>query len=274
MACTELFYLSDDKILKTSFFDIQELEKGQSIYEVIKIIEGKTLFIQKHIVRLHNSASLINKKIWLTDKIIIEKVNKIIKINKVKTGRLKFVFRFYKNQDKFISFFLNKIEPSKKAYIEGIKIITTKTERSTPNIKIINYSLRSYIKTLIKEKDAFEALLINKLGNITECSKSNFFLIKKNIVYTPPAKNILPGITREYIFRICSGLGIKIVEKTIKQSELKKFDSAFISGTSIGVLPVSMIDNINFAVTNGILEKISNQYQKIIDEYLNSRQFI
>ena len=269
MACTELFYMADDELIKTSLFDIQELEKGKSIYEVIKIINGKGLFIQEHIVRLHNSALLIDKKIWLSDKEIIEKVNKIVIINKLRTGRLKFVFRFYKNKDKFISFFLNKIEPSKNSYISGVKLVTTKTERSSPNIKIINYSLRTYIKTLIKEKNAFEALLINTSENITECSKSNFFLIKKNIVYTPPAKNILQGITRDYIFRICSELGIKIVEKTIKQSEIEQFNSAFISGTSIGILPVRRIDNTNYSVKNKILEKISNQYQKIIEEYLN-----
>ena len=245
-----------------------ELKKGISLYEVVKIIDSKALFLDGHIKRLHNSVKLKNLKIWLTDAQITERINKLIEVNKVKQGRLKFVFRFYNDKNMFLCFFLNKIEPTKEIYESGVKLTCLSTERLDPNIKKINYDLRSAVKILKEQEKAFEALLINSSNKVTEGSKSNFFLIKDKTIFTSPKTNVLPGITREYVFQICEKAGIKIIEKNINKNDLSEFDSAFISGTSIGILSVNQIDKIQFDLKNPIFKCISKEYNKIVNREL------
>ena len=108
MACAKKHFIKDRKIFSTTEFEIKELEKGCSIYEVVKIINSRSLFIDSHIERLNNSAKLHNKIIWISKQEIKNRVNKLIEINQVEKGRLKFAFRFYNNQNIFFLFFLKR----------------------------------------------------------------------------------------------------------------------------------------------------------------------
>ncbi len=268
MACVKNFFLENENIVSTDKFDISEFEKGTALYEVVKIVNSKALFLGEHIERLKKSAKIKNKKLWLSDNEIIERINKIIHINNVDFGRLKFVFRFLENQNKFFSFFIELITPETELYKTGAKLITVEALRDTPNAKIINHGLRNIVKTKLAEQNAFEALLVCKNGKITEGSKSNFFLIKNKKIFTAFTQSVLPGITRDYVFRICRKNNIEIIEQDIYIEKLKEFDSAFITGTSIGVLPVKKIDELELSLSNGILKTLQGEYLKCVEEYL------
>jgi len=266
------YFISNGKLIQTENFDISELEKGFSVYEVVKITEGIPLFFEDHLKRLHYSAKLKNKKIPFSDAEIKQNVFKLIETNNLKEGRLKFAVRFYQSNDKLICFFLNPIIPTSDNYKNGITVMTVQAERENPNAKIINYELRTYINKLISENAVFEVLLVNKNKIITECSKSSIFFIKDKTVYTSLSKNVLSGITRSYIYKICKNKSIEIIESEIKQNELHTFDSAFITGTSIGVLPIRKIDNIQYNPENEMITLLHNNYNSIVENYL-SRNF-
>lgn len=272
MACTADYYIVDEEIKSTDQFDLGELKKGFSVYEVIKIVDRIPLFMENHIERLHFSASLKKEKVWCSDEYIKKKVSEIIKINKIDNGRLKFALRYYESENKFICFWLENIQPTVKEYKNGLRIISENHERSNPNAKIINYKLRKQLKKLIKEKEVFETLLVNNSGKITECSKSNIFFIKKNKVYTSFAKDVLIGITRNNVFKICEKEGIPIIETDIYYKNLKEYSSVFITGTSIGIISVVMIDKLKFSRNNSILNKISGSYSSITEKYLNQQK--
>ncbi len=262
------FFLINNKTYKTEYFDIEELKKGFSIYEVVKIINNIPLFFEDHLERLHKSAELRQVKIPFSDSEIKMQVLKLIEINAIQNGRLKFAVRFFQNEIKLICFWLNTITPSENQYKKGVKIISVIAERKNPNAKIINYKLRNFTKSKLQQENAFEALLVTENGKITECSRSNIFFIKGNQVCTPYSKDVLPGITRNYVFKICKTQNIDICEDNIKFEDMKLFDSAFISGTSLGILPVKQIDNLKFKIQNNIIKNISDSYQKITEEYL------
>ncbi len=266
------FFISNNKLIKTDLFDISELEKGFSVYEVVKIVKGIPLFFEDHLKRLHNSAELKNKKIPFSDSEIKRNVLKLIEVNKIYDGRLKFAIRFYQSSNKLICFYLNPINPSFENYKNGINIISVKAERKNPNAKIINYKLRTFINKLISENNIFEVLLVNNNGIITECSKSSIFFVKNNTIYTSLSKDILPGITGNYIRKICKNSQIKLKETEIKLSDLHTFESAFITGTSIGVLPIKSVDNTEYKVGNETVKLLSDGYNNIVEEYLSGNK--
>jgi len=262
------FYIIDDNIFPTEEFKISELEKGISIYEVVKVINNVPLFFEEHLNRLHKSAKIKDLRIWLNDESILKSIQKIIKVNNIKNGRLKFALRYHYSGNKLFCFFLENITPKPEVYKIGIKIISENIERANPNAKVINYKLRKLVHDNKKKENVFETLLISNSGKITECSKSNIFFIKDELVYTSLSKDILKGITRDYIFNICKQKNITLVEKDIFKNEIEYFDAAFISGTSIGVLAVNQINSKLFSVNNKTLNTISDNYFSIVNKYI------
>jgi branched-chain amino acid aminotransferase len=68
------------------------------------------------------------------------------------------------------------------------------------------------------------ALLLDPDGFITEATGANFFIIKNEIIYTPEGRNILRGISRDYIFELAEQLEMKCVEKNIENLDIIKFN--------------------------------------------------
>lgn len=268
------FFIEDDNVFPTEKFKISELEKGISIYEVVKIINNVPLFFEEHIERLHKSAKIKNLRIWLDDDYILKSVQKIININEIKNGRLKFALRYHYSGNKLFCFFLENITPKPEVYEIGVKIISENIERANPNAKVINYKLRKLVHENKNKENVFETLLISNSGKITECSKSNIFFIKDEVVYTSKSEDVLKGITRNYILKICKickKQNIPIIEKDIFKNEINNFDAAFITGTSIGVLAVNQIDNVSLSIENSILKSISRKYFTIVNEYISEK---
>ena len=119
--------------------------------------------------------------------------------------------------------------------------------RENPGVKYINTDLRTRTNRLIKQKQVYEVLLVDKEGYITEGSRSNVFFIGDNVIFTAPLEYVLPGTSRKRVFDICHKHRFPIIEKRIPASELARYDAAFLSGTSPLILPINRLDELRFA---------------------------
>ena len=106
------------------------------------------------------------------------------------------------------------------------------------------------------------ALLLDTDGFITEGTGDNFFIVKNKKLYTPEGRNILRGISREYIFDLANSLGIDCIEKNIEPYDVYEADEAFMTGTPFCLLPTTSLNGIK--IGDGEMGLIS---QKILDEW-------
>lgn len=88
------------------------------------------------------------------------------------------------------------------------------------------------------------ALLLDPDGLVTEGTGDNFFIVKDGKVMTPEGRNILRGVSRDYIFELCRELGIECVEASIDLYDVYTADEAFMTGTPFCILPVSSLNNV------------------------------
>jgi branched-chain amino acid aminotransferase len=88
------------------------------------------------------------------------------------------------------------------------------------------------------------ALLLDPDGFIAEGTGDNFFIVKDNVVYTPEGRNILRGISRQYIFELCENNGLKCIEKNLDQYDAYTADEAFMTGTPFCILPVTYFNGV------------------------------
>lgn len=245
-----------------------------SIYEVIRVMNGVPLFLEDHMERLQLSAASLDSKLQVIIQSIISDIEKLIKVNNYPEKNIKLlVFNLEKEIPDYIMCFVKSTYPSQEQYSHGIHSILVDAERSNPNAKVINNQLRETINLKLKENSAYEALLVNSKGEITEGSRSNLFFVSQGKIYTAPTHDVLLGITRKYIIEACSNLNLEIVEQPIPISMLDHVDGAFITGTSPKLLPIASVEERELdSATNQIVKNILAAYDSILERYIHEHK--
>lgn len=236
------------------------------IYEVLRVVEGKPLFLENHLKRMKNSFELINEEFKFSYEEIRKKIQELIKSEKKLEGNIKITYGICERVLKV--FFIEHSYPSAEMYRNGVDTILYFAERENPNAKIINTNFREKVNQEIKDKNVYEAILVDSKGNITEGSRSNIFMVRDNSFITSPVKAVLPGVTRGEVINIAKKLGIEVKETEYSYLDIKELDGMFISGTSPKILPIKAVDDIVLNADNRIIRELIREYDKEIDLYI------
>lgn len=142
---------------------------------------------------------------------------------------------------------------------KGINAVIT-SQRAIPghllDPKIKNRSRIFYLMANIEagqiEGENNWALMLDPDGFVAEGTGDNFFIIKSGVVITPEGRNILRGISRDYVMNeLCAQLGMPIVEKNIEAYDVYTADEAFMTGTPFCMLPVTSLNGV--AIGKGVV---------------------
>ena len=108
------------------------------------------------------------------------------------------------------------------------------------------------------------ALLLDPDGFVTEGTGDNFFIVKKGVIMTPEGRNILRGISRDYIFELAKELKIPCLEKNIEPYDVYDADEAFMTATPFCLLPTISLNGIKIGEgkMGNISKKILKQWSK------------
>lgn len=150
---------------------------------------------------------------------------------------------------------------------KGINAVTP-SQRAIPaslmDPKIKNRSRLFYLTANI-EVSQFSgednwALLLDSSGYISEGTGDNFFIIKDNVIISPEGKDILRGISRQYVMEeLCPQLGLRVIEKNIEPYDVYTADEAFMTGTPFCMLPVVKLNGLE--IGNG---KVGEVYRSLL----------
>lgn len=264
------FLLLDGKVKKVEECNVfQEIEKSP-IYEVVRVIGGKEQFIEDHIQRMFDSFQLLDYENSYSQEDITNFARECIRINKIKDNNIKLLAVELNDMRKiFMVYAIESYYPPDSVYKEGIKTIIFKHTRDNPNAKVQHLDYKVAVTNAIKESNAYEALLLNEAGYILEGSRSNMFYLIGDTMYTAPSSMVLLGITRKHIIKSIKDLKLNLVEKELHVDDLNRLDGMFISGTSIGVLPVNSVDDLKInSAENKIIKNILNEYNKLTGKIL------
>lgn len=268
MPCLHEYFIENNS--KKLSADFQE-PKGTIIYEVLRMINGVPLFLETHLERMNNSFKIIDKTNPYKDEEIKNSILELSEVNKVKDGNVKITIEVSED-NKLKIFFIPHSYPTEEQYLNGVKTILYFGERTNPNAKIVNDSFRDLVNKEIKENDAYEAILVDRNGYITEGSKSNIFMVTGDKVITSPLEAVLPGVTRGEIIELCIENNIDFKEEKVNYKDLDKIDGLFITGTSPKILPINSInDRLFTSNVNEIIKVLMKTYDDKISAYVNEK---
>src|SRR3990172_601592 len=135
-----------------------------------------------------------------------------------------------------------------EAKSKGCHMMVSSFARLHPNINMTkskvtgNYANSMLVKTLALRSGYDEAVILDPNGFVAECTGENIFLVKNQILYTPPRAIVLEGITRATVITLARDLGMPVVEEMITRDQLYIADEVFISGPAAELVAVRMID--------------------------------
>lgn len=260
------FYVLNNEINKSSEINYNFNNSPYLVYEVIRCESGKMFFIEDHLERMQNSLISLGFK-GFYDKILLKSaIYRLLVVNKLRDGNIKIMCKISNITLEHAVFYVPHFYPTPLSYKEGVKLITYQIERNNPNIKQIsvNQQIKSEISNIKEFSKAYEVLLVNYQGEITEGSASNFFLVKNNTIYSAPENYILKGITRKYVLHLCKRFSIKNETRHLILKDIQMYDAAFICGTSPKILPAASVNEVRYDPEYPLIQKLIASYNKLL----------
>jgi branched-chain amino acid aminotransferase len=265
---TSVKLLGEKYVIDGSVADLSGFNPDMSAdiyYEVVRLIDGKFLFLEDHLQRLERSmaGSGISApgRETIRHSLVLLQTNNPFKLGNVRIC----IQTATEGEAHLLCYFISYFYPEICMYKSGIQVMTYPHVRSNPGIKKWDDRFRISVGHYIRDHGIYEAILLNAQGQITEGSRSNIFFITPDPqLVSPPEEEILPGITRKYILEICRREGIEVIHRPVPMTELNRYVSCFITGTSPKVLPVWQLNGVEFQVNHPILQLLMEQYELVI----------
>ncbi len=231
---------------------------GDGVFEGIRAYNGRVWKLPEHVLRLYDSAKVINLEIPITpaemEQVVVESVRRnglwdayIRLVVSRGVGDLGLDPRKCPAPTIVCIADAIKLFPQ-ELYENGLTIITASTRRNltealNPRIKSLNYLNNILAKIESNEAGVMEALMLTQEGYVSEGTGDNVFIVRDGVVKTPaPYHGILAGITRDLIMQIAVSQGRQVYEGTLTRYDVYAAHECFLTGTAAEVIPVVTID--------------------------------
>lgn len=238
---------------------------GEGIFETLRSYNGVPFRLSDHLERMNNSLAELGLK-TIGKKNISDAVNELIKINTLISARIRItVSKNIETDDQIILVEASDYQPTFPEYV-NVMIYPYKIAHGDKLRihKTTNYFQNNLAYQDAKSKGFDEAIFVDTENHILEGTRTNIFIVKDGVVFTPALEcGILPGITRKIVFEVCKDQKIHIEEKILDISEFGHCEEVFLTNSLAEVVKVKKVNDkvySQFLVSEAIL----NEYRRRI----------
>jgi branched-chain amino acid aminotransferase len=227
---------------------------GDGVFEGIRVFDGGLFRARDHLARLGRSARTIGLTVPVGPEELLEIIGEVVRRSGLRDAHVRpLVTRGFGGPGIDPR---NCPEPSLvvSAYpfppflgSDPIRLFTSAIVRKAPrslgaHVKSMNYLDAIVAKQQAGELGVHDAVMLDSLGAVAECTGANLFLIAGDKLVTPTTRAALPGITRRTVLEIAAEQGIEAEERDVWPMELHCADGAFVTGSGAGIVPIGSFD--------------------------------
>lgn len=249
---------------------------GDGVYEVVPVFGDKLLRVDEHLKRLQNSLDRISLSNPHSDDEWAEIFSGLLKKN---TGGDRAIYLqisrgVYPKRDLAIkpgypatvfAMVLQVTPPDIERVSAGITVITVDDFRwQACDIKSTSLVANVMLKQQAAAAEVDDAILI-KNCMVSEGTASNVFIVKNNVLITPPTGHkLLPGITRELVIEIAKNNAILVEEREVKEAELYTADEIWMTSSTREIAPVVRLNGeaVGGGVAGEMWQRVTDLYQQ------------
>ncbi len=236
---------------------------GDGVYEVTPCFDGRLYRLDDHIDRLYRSLRYVRIDPEMTPEEMKKATLNTLESNagRLEDGEMYRVGHWVtRGEDDpsmgalsagpaTVMIFFRPVQVEKIAenYHRGIRLSVTATKRTPPECIEPRAKVTSKMNQILAELDAAAndslSLMLDIRGNVAENSSANFFIVREGVLWTPPERNILQGVTRKAVFEQAGRLGIPVEERDFTMYDVAQADEYFITSSAICAMPVREVDS-------------------------------
>lgn len=249
------------------------LHYGGSVFEGIRIYNGKIFKLREHMARLIKSAEIIGAPITYSLDELCDAVEKSVAKNNLTDGYIRpLAWRGPEEMGIGATNCSTQVMvacwPWGKYFggTQGISLCTSKWRKPDPATAVTaSKCAAGYVTNTLAKHEAIkngygDALMLDYRGYVAEISAANIFVVKDGKLRTPIPDCFLNGITRLTVIDLCKREGLDIEETRIMPEELADADEIFVTGTLAEITPIVKIDDKDYPIGE-ITKKLIAIYQ-------------
>lgn len=229
---------------------------GDGVFETLKIVNAKILFLEDHYFRLMASMRVVRMEIPMnfTMEYLEEQILSLVKFNGIDaSARARItVFRndggFYLPKTNEVSYLIHTIPLENTIYAfntASYEVDLYKdyyvTKQLLSSIKTTNKLINVTGSIFADENGLDNCILLNDTKNVVEALQGNLFMVQGNKLITPPvSEGCLNGVMRKQILNLAKKIeSIEVVEEIISTFDLQKADELFLTNVITGIQPIT-----------------------------------
>lgn len=233
---------------------------GDSVYEVVRTYGERPFALEAHLERLMRSAALLEMEVpWTVEELAAEVEGLLSRVDAARDKGIRVILTRGSGDLGLDPGLADR--PRRVMIVFDPPVITAQQRRDGVGVVLVaagrcaggavpggaktgNYLTNVMALGRARERDAFEAILVDTRGHLAEGTTSNLFVVSGGALRTPPlAVGILDGITRRHVIALAGRAGIEIVEEELLPEDLRGADEAFLTSTLKEILPVTRVDD-------------------------------
>ena len=249
---------------------------GDAVFETVKIVNAKILFLEDHYFRLMSSMRVVRMEIpmnftmeYFEEQILALATAK----NASRAARARItVYRndggYYLPQNNTVSFLINveSIDNTLYSINQGEYVVDLYTDfyvarQLLSSIKTTNKIINVTASIFASENGLDNCLLLNDTKNVIEALQGNIFMLKGNTLITPPvSEGCLNGVMRRQVLALARKIEyLEVTEETISPFDLQKSDELFITNVIKGIQPITKYRKKEFStnISTILLQKLN-----------------
>jgi branched-chain amino acid aminotransferase len=233
---------------------------GEGIYETMRTYNRRPFLFDRHLQRLRRSARMIDLPLPFQDEELAAQIRDTqarasidgeayIRVLVTRgIGALTYDLRATPHPSTVI-IVKPQIDPEPEAYEKGVRVVIVDIVRNhpasvNPMIKSNNLMNSALAMQAALRSNAFEGIMRNYRGELSECTTANVFIVKNDVALTPPLEaGLLPGITREFLFDVGKEVGVDVREQVLREEDLFDADEAFLTSTTRELVPIVTVND-------------------------------
>jgi branched-chain amino acid aminotransferase len=257
---------------------------GEGVYETMRTYHGRPFIFHRQMRRLRRSAGMIELALPFNDAELAAQIRATQTAAKLDgeayirvlvtrgVGELTYDLKATPTPS-IVIIVKPQIDPPAEAYDKGVRVVIVDIVRNhpatvNPMIKSNNLMNSALAMQQALRSHAFEGVMRNYKGELTECTTSNLFIVHNNAALTPPLEaGLLPGITREFLFDIGKDAGVEVTEAVLGDEDLFRADEAFLTSTTRELVPIVTVNDrmIGNGRPGPVTWKLLNAFRRAAD---------
>lgn len=247
---------------------------GDGVFEGMRVFDGALFRAELHMERIARSARTIGLELPVATDELLEIIGEVVRRSDLRDAHVRPIItrgfggpgidpRLCPEPSLIVSAY--PFPPFLGA--DPIKLFTSAIVRKAPrslgaHVKSLNYLDAIVAKQQAGELGVHDAVMLDSLGAVAECTGANLFIVVGDTLVTPTTRAALPGITRRTVLEIAAEEGIEAVERDVWPMELHAADGAFVCGSGAGVVPIGSFDGRQVTFPHHpLVERIQEAYR-------------